>query len=168
MTLFLIGHKLDLQGIALHKELGIGLPSVWCEADQIQQAIFAVLINAIEAMPDGGTLTVASAGVVDDASGGTWIEISITDSGAGIRDDVMPHLFEPFFTSKENKKGVGLGLSVVYGIIKRHHGRIDVRSEEGAGATFVLALPEKPIEVTATAESALVDADVLHPQDFVV
>src|SRR5690606_150735 len=93
-TLFLIGHKLELQGIALHKELQGGLPSVWCEADQIQQAIFAVLINAIEAMPEGGTLTVKSTGVMDVASEAMWIEITITDSGAGIPKDVMPHLFE--------------------------------------------------------------------------
>ncbi len=166
-TLFLIGHKLELQGIALQKELESGLPSVWCEADQIQQAIFAVLINAIEAMPEGGTLTVKSAGVVDDATGGTWIEITITDSGAGIPNEVLPHLFEPFFTTKENKKGVGLGLSVIYGIVKRHHGRIDVRSEPGAGATFVLALPEKPVDATGAATPSPIADDALHPQDLV-
>ena len=167
-TLFLIGHKLELQGIALVKELQGGLPSVLCEPDQIQQAIFAVLINAVEAMSDGGTVTVKSTGVTDDKSGGMWIEITITDSGAGISNDVFPHLFVPFFTTKENKKGVGLGLSVVYGIIKRHHGRIDVRSEPGGGATFVLALPEKPVDAMGPTAPTLVHADLLDAQDFVL
>lgn len=145
-TLFLIGHKLELQGIALTQNLQPNLPEVVCDSDQIQQAILAVLINAVEAMPEGGALCVASASATGDKAGERWSELSISDSGPGIPDEVLPHLFEPFFTTKENKKGVGLGLSVVYGIIKRHHGRIDVRSELGRGSTFVLALPEKAPE----------------------
>jgi len=142
-TLFLIGHKLELQGITLTKELGPDMPKVTCDADQIQQAVFAILINAVEAMADGGELMVTTRRVEGGNGEGPWVEVTVSDTGTGIPEEVMPRLFEPFFTTKENKRGVGLGLSVVYGIVKRHRGRVDVKSEVGRGTTFVMAIPVK-------------------------
>ena len=137
-TLFLVEHKLELQNIRASREFASSLPNV-CDKDQIQQALLAVLINAIEAMPHGGELTVSSRPGKEPE----WVEVEISDTGVGIPQDILPHLFEPFFTTKQDKKGVGLGLSVVYGIIKRHNGRIDVISEAGRGTRFTIALPEK-------------------------
>ncbi|MDP6776954.1 MAG: ATP-binding protein, partial [Candidatus Latescibacteria bacterium] len=143
-ALFLVEHRLEMQEIRLAREMSSGLPDVVCDADQIQQAILAILINAVEAMPDGGTLKVTTRRTGDLEEVGAGVEIDIADTGVGIPRDVLPRLFEPFFTTKQDKKGVGLGLSVAYGIVRRHQGRIDVRSDEGQGTTFVIGLPERP------------------------
>ncbi|MFA6108196.1 MAG: ATP-binding protein [Candidatus Latescibacterota bacterium] len=139
-TLFLIAHKVELQGIGLTRELAEDLPLLNCDPDQIQQAMLAMLINAAEAMPDGGRLYVATR--LSGEGTERQVEVEITDTGMGIPQELIGRLFEPFFTTKQDKKGVGLGLSVVYGIVRRHHGRIDVRSEVGRGTTFLVSLPE--------------------------
>ena len=139
-TLFLITHKLELQNIRLTRDFSPDLPVLNCDTDQIQQAMLAILINAVEAMPEGGQLKVATRMITD--SGERQIQIEIADTGVGIPDEVMDRLFEPFFTTRHDKKGVGLGLSVVYGIIRRHHGKIDVQSRVNEGTTFLISLPE--------------------------
>jgi len=153
-TLFLIGHKLELQEVRLAKDLSPTIPTILCDADQIQQALLAILINAVEAMPDGGELRVSTRAVEPEAQGDSWVEVTVADNGVGIPEEVIPRLFEPFFTTKQDKKGVGLGLSVVYGIVKRHQGRLDVKSEPGKGTTFVIALPQH----------AEIQQDVLLPE----
>ena len=137
-TLFLIGHKLELQGLALKRDLSPDLPPVSGDADQVQQALLAVLINAIEAMPQGGDLEVVSR--AKDGDGGRRVTVEISDTGAGIPEDVMPRIFDPFFTTKQMQKGVGLGLSVVYGIVTRHHGTIEAQSRPGR-TVFTVSLP---------------------------
>ncbi len=134
-ALFLIGHKLKLQNIQLHPNLLPNLPHITCDADQIQQALLALLLNAIEAMPDGGTLRVSTQKTDED------IQITITDTGFGMSQSQMAHIFEPFYTTKSALNGVGLGLAIVYGIVHRHNGHIDVQSEEGRGTTFEITLP---------------------------
>ena len=105
--------------------------------NQIQQCIINLIFNAIDAMPEGGTLTVQ----------GSWnaarkdIEIEIQDTGFGIPKEDLPRVFDPFYTTKEEGKGLGLGLSTVYGIIDRHKGNIDVDSEPGKGTVFTIRLP---------------------------
>lgn len=141
-TLFLIGHKLKLQEIRLEKHFSPDLPLVTCDADQIQQALLAVIMNAIDAMPDGGILKVFTR--LGPALNGSErsVQIEVNDSGAGIPHDIIGRLFDPFFTTKQDKKSVGLGLSVVHGIVKSHHGKIDVRSDPG-NTSFVITLPER-------------------------
>jgi len=107
------------------------------DANQMQQAMLAILVNAVEAMPSGGELTVTARATEED------IRIDIRDTGMGIPADVKPHIFEPFVSTKGAEKGVGLGLAVVYGIIRHHNGTVDVESEPGNGARFRLLLPRK-------------------------
>ena len=94
-------------------------------------------MNALEAMPDGGTLTVRTHA---DASANT-VTIEIADTGIGIPPEIKPKIFEPFFSTKNEGKGTGLGLAVAYGIAERHHGRIQFDSEVGRGTTFRIVLP---------------------------
>lgn len=136
-SLKLIGHELELQEIEL-KVIELDDDELACDAHQIQQAIMALLVNAIEAMEPGGLLTVTQTGDVQRV----WVDIQ--DTGPGIPDDVVGHIFEPFFSTKEATKGVGLGLSVVYGIIHRHGGTIDVESFLGHGTCFRIELPREP------------------------
>jgi signal transduction histidine kinase len=107
------------------------------DAGQLEQALVALFVNAVEAMPDGGALRVAVAS--DPATGGA--RLSVSDTGTGITPEDLPHIFEPFFTTKSAGKGVGLGLSVAYGIMQRHGGSLSAESRPGAGATFTLAFP---------------------------
>ncbi len=143
-ALFLVEHRLEMQEVRLTRELSPGLPDVVCDADQIQQATLAILINAVEAMPEGGSLNVVTRSYGRGDGGDSGVEVEIGDTGVGIPKEVLPRLFEPFFTTKQDKKGVGLGLSVAYGIVRRHQGRIEVKSEEGQGTRFVIGLPERP------------------------
>lgn len=107
-----------------------------CDGNQLQQALVALMVNAVEAMPSGGELTLRLREV--DAE----VEISLSDTGVGIPPEVLPHVFEPFVSTKE-EKGVGLGLAVVYGIVRRHGGQIDVESEVDKGTTFRMTLPRQ-------------------------
>ena len=109
-----------------------------CDANQIQQALLALLVNAVEAMANGGTLTVRAVGRED------WVAIAISDTGYGIAPEVIPHIFEPFFSTKDKAEGVGLGLAVAYGIIQRHGGDIEVESQLNHGTTYTVTLPKRP------------------------
>jgi two-component system NtrC family sensor kinase len=110
--------------------------TLMCDENQIQQALVALFVNAVEAMPGGGDLTLTiNRTTVDD------LQICLRDSGVGIPAQDLKRIFEPFFTTKSAGKGVGLGLSVVYGIVERHGGTVSVNSEVGAGTTFVLTFP---------------------------
>jgi len=142
-ALQLIAHQIAIQGLTLERHLE-STPPVLADFGQLRQAVVNVALNAIEAMGKRGTLTVSTRGSPDGA-----VEIVIADTGPGISPDNLAHVFEPFFTTKE--KGTGLGLSVVYGILQRHQGSVDVQSEPGRGTCFTLKLPRLRV---AAAENA--------------
>jgi signal transduction histidine kinase len=116
---------------------------------QMNQVLMNLSMNAIEAMPNGGILTIETRNLqknVPSQSGEDierFVEISVSDTGIGIPEEVQKHLFEPFFTTKNDpkKEGTGLGLAMVYGIVKNHGGTIDYKTEGGKGTTFIINLP---------------------------
>jgi two-component system, NtrC family, sensor kinase len=132
----LIEHKADLMSIQLQVNLAADLPNVYCDAGQIEQVLLALSMNAIDAMPHGGNLWLKSAKLSDNE-----IQLTVRDDGMGIPADVIPQLFEPFMTTKEVGKGVGLGLAISKGIVDRHGGKIEVDSQAGRGTTFRITLP---------------------------
>jgi len=142
-TLSIIGHQISLANIELKTELSPDLPLVVADLDQIQQALMNVILNAVQAMPEGGSLAITTslAKTVEVADSLTdAVQIEITDSGAGIPEDDMEKIFTPFFSTKRKGQGVGLGLSAVQGIIERHKGRIAVKSTLDVGTTFTIWL----------------------------
>jgi PAS domain S-box-containing protein len=141
----LIGEDIDLK-------FGYGAEAAMIRADkgQIQQVLMNLCLNARDAMPEGGTLTIRSA--TSELTGselrshphlsqGSYVCMRVSDTGSGIEAAVLPHIFEPFFTTKEPGRGTGLGLSTVYGIVEQSDGAVDVVSEPGRGATFIVYLP---------------------------
>ena len=146
--LLLVRHQLDLVGVELQLDLQSGLPLVPCDPAQIEQVILALIMNAIDAMPGGGTLWITDQ--ANNAAG--EIEIMVRDDGAGIAPDVLPHIFEPFMTTKDT--GTGLGLAIARGIMERHKGRIEVESEFGCGTTFTLTLPTQVPDASLAAVGA--------------
>jgi signal transduction histidine kinase len=133
-VLSLVGYQAQLQNVEVVKEFGPSLPDVKVDSDQLQQVFTNLALNAIQAMPDGGRLTIHSS-VVDGE-----VRVDVHDTGCGISKENLSKLFTPFFTTKEKGKGVGLGLAVAHGIIERHRGRIKVQSEVGKGTTFSVYL----------------------------
>jgi len=130
-------HKLDLQNIHIETNLDKQIPEVWGDFNQMQQCIINLVFNAVDSMPDGGTLFMES--LLNRDRG--VIEIDIGDTGHGIAEEDLPHIFDPFYTTKMEGEGLGLGLSTVYGIIDRHKGTITVKSEVGNGTVFTIKLP---------------------------
>jgi PAS domain S-box-containing protein len=133
-VILLFKHKMELQNVRLNVILADDLPPMLGDPGQIQQCLVNLLFNAMEAMPEGGCITIRTVW----ESSGNLIRLEVEDTGAGIPKDMLSHIFEPFFSTKDQDKGVGLGLSVVYGIIKEHHGSIYVKSKEGKGANFIV------------------------------
>ncbi len=117
-------------------DLEQNLPPLQCDAAQIEQVALALVINAIDAMPHGGNLWVSTRTLPDEQ-----IELQVRDDGVGIPPEILPRIFDPFTTTKEVGKGVGLGLAVSKGIVERHGGHIEVSSELGVGTTFRIILP---------------------------
>jgi|SRR5208282_2479379 two-component system, NtrC family, sensor kinase len=148
--LMLARPQLEQGGIELQLKIAEDLPRVPCDPAQIEQVLIALIMNAIDAMPRGGNLWIES--WLNRAA--TEIEIQVRDDGSGIAPDVLPHIFEPFLTTKESGHGVGLGLAIARGIVDRHSGRIEVESELGRGTTFTVTLPtQAPDAALASAGS---------------
>jgi PAS domain S-box-containing protein len=139
--------------IELRLQLSAGLPQVDADAAQLEQALTDLALNGRDAMPEGGRLTIMTSerqlddgAVREDYPGsgmtpGHYVMISVQDSGKGMSPEVLEHVFEPFFTTREFGKGVGLGLAAVYGSVRQNNGYICARSEEGKGARFEILLP---------------------------
>lgn len=174
----LIGANIEL---TINHGAGLGLVKV--DSGQMEQVLVNMAVNARDAMPDGGTLTIATQSFcnIDPLAigqemmhAGTWVKITVRDSGTGIPPDVMARIFEPFFTTKEVGKGTGLGLATVYGIIRQSGGYLDVTSRVGQGTEFSIYLPtareeevknnepppvseDAPTDLTGTARILLVE-----------
>jgi len=132
----LMQHHFRISNVELRQTPGADELTLLCDDNQIQQALVALFVNAVEAMPRGGILTV---GAERDGAGNLLLRVA--DNGVGIAREDQKRIFEPFFSTKKEIKGVGLGLSVVYGIIERHGGTITVSSETGQGTEFVMTFP---------------------------
>ena len=139
----LMRHHLELGAVELGTELRLADDEIVCDGDQIVQALLALMINAVEAMPEGGALTL----ITDrDPRDDGYVLLKVADTGMGIPDEVRDRIFDPFFSTKNETKGVGLGLAVVFGIVRRHGGEISVDSTPGKGTTFTLRLPRRPAQ----------------------
>ncbi|MBU2549762.1 MAG: PAS domain-containing protein [Proteobacteria bacterium] len=136
----LIRHQMDLANVSLEVSLDKTPLEIWGDYTQIQQCLTNFIFNALEAMPDGGRLAIRGG---PDAAG-RLVRIEIEDTGSGIAPEHLDRIFEPFFSTKAEGHGVGLGLAMVYGIIRDHRGRIEVESEPGRGTTFRVLLPPGP------------------------
>jgi two-component system, NtrC family, sensor kinase len=135
--ILLLRHTMDLQKIHLKMSFTPDLPNILGDLNQVQQCFMNLIFNAMEAMPGGGDLLLSTRLVPDS----NQVEIEVCDSGCGIAKEHMAKIFEPFFTTKSHEKGVGLGLAVVYGIVKEHRGEIEVKSEPGQGTRFRISFP---------------------------
>ncbi|MFZ0946319.1 MAG: ATP-binding protein [Syntrophobacteraceae bacterium] len=140
--LLLTEHQLELANIRCNVHFPSGPCTACGDYAQIQQCLLNLIFNAIDAMPHGGTLTIS--GEIDESA--DLIHLAVTDTGCGIDPEVLPRIFEPFYSTKTDGKGSGLGLPMVYGIIREHHGDVEVESEPGKGTTFRIKLPRNPVE----------------------
>jgi two-component system, NtrC family, sensor kinase len=141
-TLSLVERQAVFHDIRIVKSLDPQVPMILADANQIQQVFMNILLNAADAMPAGGVLTITSNLNPEDS----FVQVRFSDTGTGIPEENLNRIFDPFFTTKADKKGTGLGLAVSYGIIDRHRGQIEVQSEEGKGTTFTIKLPRQASE----------------------
>jgi two-component system NtrC family sensor kinase len=138
-ALHLVEAQTKVKSVQLVKELGRDIPPVLVNRNQIQQVVINLCNNAVDAMPEGGTLTVRTRKSEGQEANPVLLEVS--DTGTGIPKEIQSKIFEPFFTTKEVGKGTGLGLSLVYEIVKKHDGTIEIESELGQGTKFIIGLP---------------------------
>jgi two-component system NtrC family sensor kinase len=151
-AVLLVKHKLEMQSIDLKESLAPDLPLVECDANQLQQVLVVLMVNASEAMPKGGSLEISTEfdGASEQAS------VRVKDTGCGIPPDVLPRIFDPFFTTKEDQHRTGLGLAVAHSIVEQHAGDISVRSTPGEGTEFKVVLPATEAVAPGTGAPACV------------
>jgi signal transduction histidine kinase len=136
-SLQLVTNQLKLYKVKIERRFASNLEPISGDKQQLIQVFLNLTLNAIDGMPDGGTLIIETNTVKE----GDYLKVDFTDSGTGIPDHVKPHIFDPFFTTKSQGKGTGLGLSVSLGIIRKHGGDIQVESQMNKGSTFTVLLP---------------------------
>lgn len=148
-TLFLLENQTLFQNITVIRNLAKDIPNVRGDTQQVNHLFMNIILNAAQAMQGQGTLTVETRLAED----GNRVVIEIADTGPGIPEDILPHIFEPFFTTKEEGEGTGIGLSLVYGIVESHEGKIRALNNTPGGTRFIIELPlstsdngEAPIE----------------------
>jgi two-component system NtrC family sensor kinase len=135
-TYELMTHPIKIANISFSTDFAAGTDLVNCSPNQIKQACIAMLVNASEAVQDNGEIIIRTRNLEEDK-----IVFDICDNGLGIAPEDIPHIFEPFFSTKQDASGIGLGLAIVHGIIQNHKGKIQVKSELGSGTTFSVTLP---------------------------
>ncbi|MGA2244888.1 MAG: response regulator [Verrucomicrobiota bacterium] len=167
------------ENIQLHIQCAESLPPVLADQVNLEQVVINLAVNARDAMPRGGPLTIrAELAVVDashkqlqpDAIPGTFVKLSVADAGVGMDQNVRRKIFEPFFTTKAVGKGTGMGLATVYGIVKQHQGWIEVESTLGAGTVFMVYLPPAhgPVKKSFESGTDLIKATVTKPRTILI
>ena len=153
-TLSLLERQSIFLNVKVERDLAAGLPTLVADGSQLQQVFVNVLMNAVQAMHERGTIRVSSRfdALRDE------VVLAFADSGCGIPKEQLSRIFDPFFTTKESGQGTGLGLSIAYGIVSRHGGSIEVDSEVGRGTTFTIRLPVEPRLVPAADEAGALAA----------
>jgi PAS domain S-box-containing protein len=145
-VMFLVSPRVKKHNIQIHLDLQKDLPRMMIDPQQVQQALLNVVLNAVEAMASGGTLSISSKEIVAPGPSKKekkpYVSLIISDTGTGVSEEVMAQIFNPFYTTKP--AGTGLGLSITQRIIEQHNGRIDIKSESGKGTTFTIELPTSP------------------------
>ena len=156
-VLVLAAHEIARRHIDATLRIAASAHSVWCDAGQLKQALLNVCVNAAQAMPTGGKLTI-DAGREPDcqsvAAEHASIRISVSDTGPGIDPTHVSRVFDPFFTTKD--EGTGLGLAIVHAIVEAHHGRIEIETQAGRGSTFTIVLPAEEADESSFAVPTLV------------
>jgi two-component system NtrC family sensor kinase len=135
-TYELMTHPIKIANIHFYTDFSAVSDLIYCSPNQIKQACVAMLVNATEAVPENGEIMIRTLNPDGDT-----IRFDIVDNGIGISDEDVPHIFEPFFSTKDNASGIGLGLAIVHGIIQSHKGKTQVFSQPGKGTTFAITLP---------------------------
>jgi two-component system NtrC family sensor kinase len=148
-TIRLVKNQIMVTGIELDVQIADPLPTIRGRRQDLQQALLNILLNSIQAMPGGGTISIRANPVPD----GT-VRIDLADTGAGIKPSDLEHIFEPFYTTKPVGEGTGLGLSLTYGIVRTHGGYIEVKSEMGKGTVFSIYIPTANGKEEAAVEGA--------------
>ncbi len=138
------------ESVRIELDLEVASAPVLADVTRMQQMLTNLAVNARDAMPDGGTLTVGLTdltlghrgdGPLPEMASGSWLKLEVRDTGCGMTPEVLAHLFEPFYTTKEPGQGTGLGLAQVYGIVRQHRGHVGVETEVGGGTAFAIYLP---------------------------
>jgi len=140
-TYNLMSHSIVIAGIVFVKEFSAVDDLIYCCPNQVKQACVAILVNAYEAVSENGEIAMTTSNPDPD-----HILFEIRDNGSGIAEEDIPHIFEPFFSTKENASGIGLGLAIVHGIVQSHKGRVEVKSSPGKGTSISITLPLKFIK----------------------
>ncbi|HTK86835.1 MAG TPA: ATP-binding protein [Nitrospiraceae bacterium] len=156
-VLMLAAHEIARRHIDATLRIAASAHSVWCDAGQLKQALLNVCVNAAQAMPIGGRLTIEAGREVDCQSVSAAhapIRISVSDTGPGIDPTHVSRVFDPFFTTKD--EGTGLGLAIVHAIVEAHHGRVEIETQAGRGSTFTIVLPAEEAVESSSAVPTLV------------
>lgn len=143
-SLSLAAHAITKVPVDIRLDLDPRIPAIWCHEGRMKQVVLNLIINAVQAMPAGGVLTISLKADQTHTLGGPAVCLTVSDSGAGIDPAHRSRLFDPFFTTKDD--GTGLGLAIVYSIVEAHQGRIDVESAVGRGASFSVVLPHPSMQ----------------------
>jgi signal transduction histidine kinase len=142
-SLSLVKNDLAIKNISVEAEYGDKDVLIWADSNQVKQVLLNLITNAADAMPDGGHLEVSVNSSED------FVEIQVTDEGAGMENEVLKQAFDPFFTTKDRGKGTGLGLPICQRIVEERGGNIEIRSQPAQGTTVSVRLPRPPLEVTS-------------------
>lgn len=141
-ALNLAAHVLSQAPVEVRLDLDPSIPAIWCHHERMKQVMLNLIVNAVQAMPQGGTLTISLKSDEAKSLRGSAVRLTVSDSGGGIDPAIRSRLFDPFFTTRA--EGTGLGLAIVHSIVEAHHGRVEVESVVGQGAAFSIVLPHPP------------------------
>jgi PAS domain S-box-containing protein len=155
-SIVLARHKLELGNIELVTRIADDLPDIDGDANQLQQCLLNLIFNAVDAMPDGGTLKLSAESRDDPRT----VVLKVADTGHGIAENDLGHIFEPFYTTKQEGQGIGLGLSTTFGIVERHGGSLSATSQPGGPTIFEIKLP---VQALISAHSGSDRSDSDHP-----
>ena len=135
-TFEIMSHPIKIANISFLKDFAAHSDLIYCSPNQIKQACIAIIVNASEAVLENGEIMVKTMNMDEDT-----VKLEISDNGLGISAEDIPHIFEPFFSTKQDASGIGLGLAIVHGIVQSHNGKIQVKSELGKGTTISVLFP---------------------------